>query len=205
MPRKSGLIRGAVHLGTAVGVDRSPVLGHHGMPQSPADAARLARFPRLHRRLGDPGGEELRVLRRLHDAVLGDLVIPFLHDGRRVGVRGVEHQLLDVEVGEPVLRRAGGPARGPPASIATRSHETMIARSRTLSPSLDSRARAVAVTGLSTSRATRVCIWPASATGRSGVMLTVARPDVELGGPAFRRVRRTPGRRRRSRWRTRDD
>src|SRR5690349_15029652 len=46
----------------------------------------------------------------------------------------------------------------------------------TLSPSLDSRASAVAVTGLSTVRAIRVCICPASATGRSGVMLTVAPP-----------------------------
>src|SRR3954468_12576890 len=45
-----------------------------------------------------------------------------------------------------------------------------------LSPFLESRARAVAVAGLSTVRAIRVCICPASATGRSGVMLTVAPP-----------------------------
>ena len=96
-------IGGAVHLGPAVGIDRSPVLGHHGMSKSPADPTRLARFPGLDCGLGDPRREELRILRRLHDAVPGDLVIPFLHDGRRVRVRGVEQQFPDIQAGNPVL------------------------------------------------------------------------------------------------------
>ena len=180
------LIRGAVHLGMAVGVDRSPVLGHHGMPQSPADAARLARFPRLHRHLGDPGGEELRVLRRLHDAVLGDLVIPFLLDGRRVGVRGVEHQFLDVEVGETVLHAPAdllenaGVDRDQVARDHDRPIEDLVAlpgfqgqgrrRHRTLDVAGDP---GVHLTGQRHRPIGR------DAHGRA--------PDVELGGPAFRK------------------
>ena len=63
----------------------------HGPAPSRPDPA--CAIPRPSRRLGDPRGEELRILRRLHDPVPGDLVIPFLHDGRRVRVRGIEHAL----------------------------------------------------------------------------------------------------------------
>lgn len=52
----------------------------------------------------------------------------------------------------------------------------MIAWSITVSSSRVSIAKAVAVTGLSTSRATRVRRWPERATGRDGVMLTLAAP-----------------------------
>ena len=59
----------------------------------------------------------------------------------------------------------------------------MIAWSNTLSPSRDSNASAVAVTGLSTVRAIRVCICPDSATGCSGVILTVAPPMCSSAAP----------------------
>ena len=49
--------------------------------------------------------------------------------------------------------------------MATRSHETSTAWSSTTPPCFDSIARAVAVTGLLTALAIRVCICPESATG----------------------------------------
>src|SRR5436305_1472268 len=58
-----------------------------------------------------------------------------------------------------------------------------MARSVARSPSLDSRASAVAVTGLLTPLEMRVFIWPWSATGRSGVMLTVAAPTRSSAAP----------------------
>ena len=102
-------IGGSVHLGAAVGIDRSPILCHHGMSKSPANPTRPARFPSLDRGLGDPCREELRILRWLHDAVLGDLVIPFRHDGRSVRMRGVEQQFPDIQAGDPLRESPTNP------------------------------------------------------------------------------------------------
>ncbi len=97
-----GPVRGAVHLGMPVGVHRAAILGQNGVPEPPADPTGLAGFPGPDGRLGDARREELRVLGRLHDAVLRDLVIPLRHDGRRVGVGGVEDHLAAIDAGEAV-------------------------------------------------------------------------------------------------------
>ena len=124
-PAKVRQIRGAVHLGMAIGVDRSPILGHHGMSQPPADATRLA-LARPSPPPRRPGSKKIGVLRRLHDAVLGNLVFPFLHDGRRVRVGGVEQEFLAIEVGSRSFTRRRTWSRTA-GSIVTRSHEIMIA------------------------------------------------------------------------------
>ena len=109
-----GLVRGAVHHRLAVGIDGAPVLGDDRVPEAPADAGGPARLPGVRRRLGDPPGEEFGVFRRLHDPVLGDQVPPLLVDRRGVRVRGADHQLPDVEPGQPALeQRAGAVEDGP--------------------------------------------------------------------------------------------
>src|SRR5258706_15604060 len=47
-----GQIRRAIHLGMSIGIDRTPVLGHYRVAQSPAGASWFARLPGFHRRIG---------------------------------------------------------------------------------------------------------------------------------------------------------
>ena len=104
-------VRAAVHLRVPVGVDGATVLGHDGVPQAPADPARRPGLPGLHRRLGHAVDQERDVFGRLHDPVGGELIVPFLHHRRGVGVRGAEDELVDVEVGDPVLEAPADLAR----------------------------------------------------------------------------------------------
>ena len=103
---------------------------------------------------------------------------------QRAWERDVGHQALLVSLGLAVLLKADffeivGSLQAPWDTlgwIRLSGSETII------SPALDSIPRFLyavggsAVTGLSIPLETRVCICPASATGRSGVMLTVAPP-----------------------------
>ena len=102
-PPECGLVRRAVHLGVAVGVDRAAVLRHHRMPEPPADEPRLAALPGSRGDPGDAFDQERAILGRLHHPFAGDLVEPVLHVGCRMRVRGVEDELPRVEPGNPFL------------------------------------------------------------------------------------------------------
>ncbi len=68
-------------------------------------AARLAALPRLLDRLGDTFRRERTIGFHLHDSRLGDVVYAGAGNGRGMRVRGVEKQLLQVEIRQTLLYR----------------------------------------------------------------------------------------------------
>ena len=103
-PPERRLVRAAVHLRVAIGVDGTAVLGHHGMPQAPTDKPRPAILPGARRDQSETVDQEGTILGGPEHTLLRELVHPVEQIRRRVRVGGIEDQLSRVEAGDPPLQ-----------------------------------------------------------------------------------------------------
>ena len=97
-----GIAGVAEHLGRAVAVHHAAVVTGDRVAQPPGDGPRRPALPGLHDRLGHLLVQPGHILLGLHGILVVLLIVAVLEQHRRrVGVRGGQEELVEVEAGQP--------------------------------------------------------------------------------------------------------